>query len=111
MSEEESKIWAKKFDNLSLFEQIQTLYSLKDLHNPIEVQFQLNSLLLERVQKLWEDLGAEENKLLERMNVKTKVKSLCCGAKSPDGKYTCGLPASHTTKQPVTQHQSVNIHW
>ena len=90
VEENAAKQWAKNFDNLTLFEQVQTLYALKDSNNPLEVQFQLNSLLLERVQKLWEDLGVEEKKLLTRMNIKTKVKSLCCGAKSPDGKYTCG---------------------
>lgn len=111
MSDNASKIWAKNFDSLNLFEQIQTLYDLKDSNNTIEVQFQLNSLLLERVQKLWEALGEEEKKLLTRMNIKTKVNSLTCGAISPDGKHRCGLPASHTTKRPVTQHQNVNIQW
>lgn len=114
VEENAAKQWAKSFDNLTLFEQIQTLYALKDPKNSIEIQFQLNSLLLERVQKLWEDLGVEEKKLLERMNIKTKVKSLCCGEKSPDGKYTCGLPASHTKDSYKTKHQSkdnMNIRW
>lgn len=103
--------WAKGFDTLKLFDQMVVLHNLYITALNLELKLQLLNLLNERNLQYYESLQVEERQIKEQLGMVEKIKYLCCGAKSPDGKYTCGLPASHTTKQPVTQHQSVNVHW
>ena len=87
------------------------LHNLYTTATDLELELQILNLLNERVLNYYEGLQVEEKKIKEQLGVVEKVKALTCGATSPDGKHRCGLPASHITKRPVQQHQSVNIHW
>ena len=106
-----AKQWAKGFDTLKLFDQIVTLNNLYTTALNLELKLQILNLLNERNLQYYESLQVEERQLREQLGIDEKVKALTCGVPSPDGKHKCGLPASHTKNKPVTQHQSVNIHW
>lgn len=111
---EPGKEWAKRFDKLSPFEQIQTLVSLQDSEAPLEVQFQINCLLLERVQRWWEELQKNEKSLMRKLSISngiSQVKRETCKALNEDKTLVCGLPKGHEIETPPTMHKSGNFSW